>query len=408
MNLCLDALAGKRVLLLQGPVGPFFARLSSALRARGQAVFKINFHAGDALFHPLGSTLYQAPMADWPAFLENFIRRHEIDAIVLYGDCRPIHRDAIQVARDCACFVGVFEEGYIRPSYITFEAHGVNAHSALSRDPEFYRALPEPDPLPKLKPANGFWHLMGYGALYFAAGAIGRALTPHYRHHRPLSLKEGFFWLRSAWRKWCAAPSDRACQRTLTQAGAPDFFLVPLQVFNDYQVQTHSPYESVDAFIVETLRSFAHHAPSATRLVFKHHPMDRGYVDYRALIETHARTLGLAGRVHYGHDFHLPTLLDRACGVIVINSTVGLSALHHGAPTKVCGEALYDMAGLTYAGTLDRFWREAGNAKPDQALLARYLNHLIANTQSPGNFYRGARFAATQAITAKSDQLQAA
>lgn len=408
MNRILETLAGRRVLLLQGPVGPFFAKLANTLHARGQAVFKINFHAGDVLFHTRRSTLFRAPMDQWPDFLATFIRGNDIDAIVLYGDCRPIHQAAIVVARRLGCFVGVFEEGYIRPSYITFEEGGVNANSTIPCDPEFYRALPAPGELPKLKPLNGFWHLMAYGALYFAAGAVGRRLTPHYQHHRPLSLSEGLPWARSIWRKWCAAPHDRACQKMLTQAGAPNFFLVPLQVFNDYQVRAHSDYETVEDFIVETLRSFARRAPKKSHLLFKHHPMDRGYVDYRALIQAHAEKLDISDRVHYGHDFHLPTLLERAQGVIVINSTVGLSALHHGAPTKVCGTALYDMKGLAFQGTLDAFWREAKGARPDPALLVRYQHYLIERTQSPGNFYRGTAFAAAPAKIQEKTPLRAA
>ncbi|WP_250313331.1 capsular polysaccharide export protein, LipB/KpsS family, partial [Escherichia coli] len=35
-----------------------------------------------------------------------------------------------------------FEEGYLRPQFITVEEGGVNAYSSLPRDPDFYRKLP--------------------------------------------------------------------------------------------------------------------------------------------------------------------------------------------------------------------------------------------------------------------------
>lgn len=41
--------ASKRVLLLQGPVGPFFWNLAKDLRSVGATVFKFNFNAGDWL-----------------------------------------------------------------------------------------------------------------------------------------------------------------------------------------------------------------------------------------------------------------------------------------------------------------------------------------------------------------------
>jgi capsular polysaccharide export protein len=75
-------------------------------------------------------------------------------------------------------------------------------------------------------------------------------------------------------------------------------------------------------------------------------------------------------------------------GVVVVNSTVGLSALHHGAPTKVCGNALYDIPGLTFQGTLDQFWSDAPGAKPDRQLYVRFRDHLISKTQINGSFYK--------------------
>ena len=49
----LDELTGsRRVLLLQGPIGPFFWRLANFLKIRNADVVKINFNGGDALFYP--------------------------------------------------------------------------------------------------------------------------------------------------------------------------------------------------------------------------------------------------------------------------------------------------------------------------------------------------------------------
>ena len=40
----------RNLLLLQGPMGPFFARLAAVLRTRGQTVSKVNFNGGDEWF----------------------------------------------------------------------------------------------------------------------------------------------------------------------------------------------------------------------------------------------------------------------------------------------------------------------------------------------------------------------
>ena len=39
--------ADKKVLLLQGPIGPFFYRFAKKLKQAGASVHKINFNGGD-------------------------------------------------------------------------------------------------------------------------------------------------------------------------------------------------------------------------------------------------------------------------------------------------------------------------------------------------------------------------
>lgn len=50
----LNQFCGKRVLMLQGPLGPFFGNLMTDLQAIGAQVFKVNFNAGDWLYSPSG------------------------------------------------------------------------------------------------------------------------------------------------------------------------------------------------------------------------------------------------------------------------------------------------------------------------------------------------------------------
>ena len=123
-------------------------------------------------------------------------------------------------------------------------------------------------------------------------------------------------------------------------------------------------------------------------LVLKHHPMDRGHRDYTQLIRRAARAAGCDQRVVYCHDQHMPTILPHCRGVVVINSTTGLAAIGFGRPTKATGEAVYDMPGLTFQGSLDQFWGEARDHAPDRDLYERFRAELIATTQINGNFYR--------------------
>ena len=72
----------------------------------------------------------------------------------------------------------------------------------------------------------------------------------------------------------------------------------------------------------------------------------------------------------------------------MVNSTVGLSALQRGLPTKLCGKAMYNIEGLTYRGELDDFWIEAHRFRMNQKLFRQFRKYLIWHTQLNGNFYR--------------------
>ena len=384
----IHAFRGQGVLLLQGPVGPFFSRLAHDLQLAGARVFKINFNAGDRLFYRRGAFSFKGAMAEWPAWLDALLDRLDIDVILLFGDCRPIHVVAHEIAMRRGLEVGVFEEGYLRPHYMTFERHGVNGHSQVPRQPSFYLAQPEAARPRRRDLGNTYWHMAWWAFLYFSIGSLGKPWFPRYEHHRTLALTEAWPWIRSGWRKLQYRALQHGMLERLCTRWDKHFFLVPLQVFNDAQIFVHSSFDSVEAFVEEVLGSFARHAPADTALVIKHHPMSRGYTDYAALIRRLARAHGIAQRCFYIHDQHLPTLLKHARGVVVVNSTTGLQALEHHVPVKTLGEAIYDLPGLCHQGPLDAFWHEAPHSAPDRVLLRRFVSFLIARSQLNGSFYK--------------------
>jgi capsular polysaccharide export protein len=180
---------------------------------------------------------------------------------------------------------------------------------------------------------------------------------------------------------------ERGIHVELVSTLSGKYFLVPLQVHNDAQLFYHSQYNSIEQFIREVINSFATCAPLDTYLVIKHHPMDRGYRDYSNMLQSLADSYKVNGRLYYIHDRHLPTLLKHAKGVVLINSTVGLSALYHDVPLKVCGRAVYDMAGLTFTGTLNDFWQQAQSSRSDRKLFKHFYSYLIHQTQLNCSFY---------------------
>lgn len=384
----LSAFKGKRILLLQGPVGPFFARLARDLRAAGAQVAKINFNGGDALFYPFGAVAYRGAMDDWPRWFAAYLDAHPADVVLLFGDCRPLHLQARVIAVERGIQVGVFEEGYVRPDFITLEQFGVNGYSRIPREPAFYQALPEPPELRRRQVGNTFWYCLLWAILYYMGAVALQSRFRLYRHHRPLLLREGWPLVISAARKWIYLWRERGIAGRLLGEWSGRYFLVPLQVHNDSQIHVHSEVGSVRRFIIEVMRSFALHAPDHTALVIKHHPLDRAYHDYTDLIRRVAERHGIAERVFYIHDQHLPSLLQQARGVIVVNSTVGFSALYHRRPLKACGKAIYDIPGLTWQGSLHEFWQGAAGFTMDMALFQRYRHYLIHSTQLNGSFFR--------------------
>ncbi|EAL5399887.1 capsule biosynthesis protein [Campylobacter coli] len=377
--------SGKTVLLLQGPVGTFFHRLAIKMEKNKTKVLKLNFNGGDFFFYPNGKRC-KCDEKDLENFYENFFKEKKIDAIVMYNDCRLIHAKAIKVARKLGIGIWIFEEGYLRPYCITFEKDGVNANSSLPRDKNFYLSC---NILTKesIKEIPGGFKFMAFSAfLYWLFSFLLAPFFNNKLHHRTLFPFEFLFWFRSLYRKYLYKLTEKKLNQKIYSL-EKKYFLAILQVYNDTQIKHHYK-KSIEEFIEELILSFANHARAKSYLIFKHHPMDRGYRNYSKLINELSQKYHVEGRIFYVHDTYLPTLLKNALGCITINSTVGLSAILEGCPTKVCGNAFYDFEGLAYPKKLQFFWREAHAYKPNPNLVLNFKNYLLNTNQFNGNFYK--------------------
>ncbi|EJD9690796.1 capsule biosynthesis protein [Campylobacter coli] len=377
--------SGKTVLLLQGPVGTFFHRLAIKMKKNKAKVLKLNFNGGDFLFYPSGKRC-KCDEKDLENFYENFFKEKKIDAIVMYNDCRLIHAKAIKVAKGLGIGIWIFEEGYLRPYCITFEKDGVNANSSLPRDKNFYLSC---NILTKesIKEIPGGFKFMAFSAfLYWLFSFLLAPFFNNKLHHRTLFPFEFLFWFRSLYRKYLYKFTEKKLNQKIYSL-EKKYFLAILQVYNDTQIKHHYK-KSIEEFIEELILSFSNHARAKSYLIFKHHPMDRGYRNYSKLINGLSQKYHVEGRIFYVHDTYLPTLLKNALGCITINSTVGLSAILEGCPTKVCGNAFYNFEGLAYPKKLQFFWREAHAYKPNPNLVLNFKNYLLNTNQFNGNFYK--------------------
>ena len=120
-------------LFLQGPHGPFFDALGRMLRAAGTTVWRVGFNAGDRIFwrHRPSYIPYRDRPEAWPETLAALLDGKGITDIVLYGDTRPVHAAAVAAARARNITVHVFEEGYMRPYWVSYERGGSNGNSRL-------------------------------------------------------------------------------------------------------------------------------------------------------------------------------------------------------------------------------------------------------------------------------------
>ena len=381
----------RRCLFLQGPHGPFFKELGQKLAAQGDRVLRVNFNGGDWYdWHGPDTISFTGKQRDWAGFVARLYQNYLITDLFLYGDCRSLHRIAIDLAKRQNIKVHVFEEGYIRPNWITYEQDGVNGNSPLlaERDKLLLESVTAPaedafSNAEKVGPSTRW--ILRYCFHYYFYKSILHLKYRNYTIHRPYrpyqellaslgTLLHAPLSLCRTWRR----------RKNLFQSGHA-FYLVCLQLDSDAQVRVHSNYLSMADFIGDVLRSFARYAPKNKFLVFKRHPHEPGLIPYETLVRLEAYSLGIRDRVRFLHTGSLPELIKASDGVVLMNSTVGTSSLHHGKPTVVLGKAIYDMPGLTWQDGLDRFWREA--VAPDQRLYKVFRSMLFKEALIHGGFY---------------------
>lgn len=379
-------LTGRHILLLQGPAGPFFARVARQLEAAGARVTKVNFNGGEDFYYRLPDVVrFRGSLEDWPAFFEQLVKERDISAVVLFGDCRPVHRRAIERAQRLGLDVFVFEEGYLRPDYVTFEKGGVNGHSSISRDPAAYADVTLGPERPHRPIKHAFFKSAVHTIFYACATALAKRRYPLYRHHRDIRpFHQMGLWLRGGARRVRHTLRDSELSEKLEARALPPYFFVPLQVHLDSQL-LHSSYGSINEFIRDVVGSFARHAPRDAWLILKLHPMDRAYRDYSEDVEALRAEFGLGERLVYADIINVPAALRGARGTVVINSTVGLSSLMHGIPVKCLGRAIYDIPGLTHQGDLASFFQAPSPV--DRALYQRFRYWLLQQNQLNGSVW---------------------
>ena len=386
-----DAPTERIFLLLQGPHGPFFDRLGRLLRSAGAQVWRCAFNAGDEFFwsdtpHLLRHT---GSSADWPAHLARIIAEKNVTDIVLYGDVRPIHAAARAAANALDLRLHVFEEGYLRPYWISYERGGSNGHSALLDIslPEMRATLRDTATEVRRPPAH--WGDMrqhkAYGAFYHFLLLVANRGYRQFASHRALPIFEEF---RLNLRRLILTPLHSLARavrwRHFRLSGDP-YLLVPMQLEHDSNMLGHSPFRTNRDFVEQVVAEFARSAPRHHHLVFKAHPLEDGRARNRRSIRDAAARHGVTGRVHYFRGGKLADMMAHARAVITVNSTAAQQALWRGLPVKALGRAVYCKPGLVSDQPLAEFMAQP--RQPDTAAYRVFRDYLLQTSQVPGGFY---------------------
>lgn len=378
-------------LFLQGPHGPFFGALSNMLRVAGATCWRVGFNAGDqAFWRDRDSYLpFRGTTDHWPDALRRILSERGVTDLVLYGDTRPVHAQAVEIARELGLEVHVFEEGYLRPYWVTYERGGSNGNSRLISMTlnEMQSALARYEPDPPLPPAH--WGDMRqhvfYGALYHWFVMFANRGYCNYRPHRALPVsRELLLNIKRLLLMPVHATDRRLATRRIRTGGFP-YHLAMLQLEHDSAFQTHSPFDTMTDFLGKVMEAFADGAPAHHHLVIKAHPLEDGRKPLRRTTRELADRFGLTGRVHYVRGGKLAQLLDHARSAVTVNSTAGQQALWRGLPLKIFGKAVYDLPEFVSDQPLRDFF--AHPQRPDSRGYRDYRQYLLETSQIPGGYY---------------------
>ena len=367
------------------------------LRAAGAQVSRVGFNAGDRAFWfgAKGYIPYRGALDDWSGVFEGIVAERGITDIVLYGDTRPIHAQAIEKANELGLRVHVFEEGYMRPYWVTYERGGTNGNSRLMdlSIADMQSALERSDLEVPTPPAR--WgdmrHHVFYGALYHWFVLFRNGDYRNFTRHRelPLTTETWLYTKRLVLMPLLALDRIFATMR-IRYSGFP-YHLVLLQLEHDASFQSHSPFTRMEEFLKVVVEGFAKGAAKHHHLVFKAHPLENGRSPVRRIIQRLAKENGVAGRVHYVRGGKLARLLDHARTAVTVNSTAAQQVLWRGIPLKVFGTAVYSKPEFVSEQPLADFFTAPD--RPDSRAYKDYRRFLLETSQVPGGFYasRGRR-----------------
>ena len=301
------------VLLLVGPLGTFFSRLSIYLEKNNVKTYKIIFPLYEYGFSKKSKIIYRDEISEFKEFLEEVIIKKKIKHIFMYGNVLIPHKQALTLCDELErkgylVNTHIFELGYLRPNFVTLEDKGVNYTSSFIKNRDFYEKQSSYESFPV--PVNqGFrirkiWKLISFVNHSFKSYKIVE--FEHKLQPKPIYL---WFQLKGFFLKFLYKIIEKKLKIISFSTGP--FYLVILQVETDSQIYKGSDFKNIRDFIHKVIQDFSRVKLQKTKLVFKHHPRDRGYNNYQSFIFEVSKKFNVSDKVFYVHDFPLSKIAKR-------------------------------------------------------------------------------------------------
>jgi len=245
-------------------------------------------------------------------FFYDYIIKNNIDLVCVWNGTLVPLASAVRVAAKLGRKTLYFENGYL-PNTTTVDPCGVNyCNSLVGKQRSFYDLI-----------------------------EIDQGKMSKF-HETPIGIRT----LKS---KWYHGFLKRGPRGQPEQIELPKrYIFLPFQVHDDTQVLLHSPviktmFQLMD-YAVQIVELYNRQSGDCLQIVVKEHPSDFGRIDYSRLKEKYRDS-----KVIFSRYYPTPDLIKNACGVMTINSSVGIESLLYHKQIFTIGKVFYNVEGLVHS-----------------------------------------------------------
>ncbi|WP_282177152.1 capsular biosynthesis protein [Vibrio nereis] len=318
--------------------------------------------------------------ASFANYFRHYLRKHQIDFVMMHNDLRWQHAIARDICLEEAVPFCVSELGLFRPFTTTLDFHGVNANSSIAAlDIDFSQfAYLEEAQFDIPKPYHGHESKtskfnFGYFLILSKLGGVLGKNSPIL--HNTFRIRP---YLKRFWQQSIKSRAHTVSNTPDTLPEKPYVFF-PMQLENDTQFLIHSDFNSNQELLDRVEQEF-YKSDLATshQLVVKLHPNDLGCYESRdETVFTKANTTKLVGS---------------ATSIVSVNSTVCMEALETDKPLFVLGRAFFAREDVCQPTSLNDLSSALSHPKPVSVESRRGFLHYLKHEYS----IHGAGFSYTE------------